>query len=853
MQTVDEPSEGLRAALPQKPAGGKALVRMLTHLEKRGFHALADAAVEKAVPEDAHASLEIFRLPNRPAAAPPTEGRARRGGARRAADAEAATAAAVAQEYADAALSAPPPSPPTASGPQWRSLGPWTVPNGQTYGSSRVNVSGRVAAIAVHPTNPARVLCGAAHGGVWESFNRGATWTPRTDYAATLTVGALAYDHRNPNTVYCGTGEGNWWSWLGAGILRSQDGGSTWATLCTAPFMGVGFYDLKVSPADSQRLVAATNNGLYVSHDGGVNWTRRRTSVTWAVDIAAGPVATAEMIAACADGVYRSADGGTTWTAVTISGAPARFDRLAVSLAPSNPSVAYAWGAVGAAAYLYRRAGNAWSAMPTPPGVSTGQAWYDWFLAAAPDTDATVYVGAIDSYRADLSGHVWSWTPLSNKGSSGDSIHPDQHAICFEPGRPGTVYIGCDGGLYRSDNRGVNFTHCNNGLVITEMEYLAQDFGTSRRLIGGTQDNGTEMWTGSSTWTHIADGDGGDCAINRTTPQTVFHTYYGMSPERSTTGGGFGSWAGITPPVPAGEGSPFYPPFECSASGGDTIAMAGAALYVSRNNGSNWTRLAYPAAGSASAMHVPTPNLVYVGTSDGRVLRSQWSGSAWGAVTALTTPRAGATVSDLKVDANNPQRIWATYSNTGGGRVFRSDDGGSHWTDCSAGGLPNLPIIAVEVDNWNSNRVWVAADLGVYQSLNGGANWTNYSASLPNCFIGDLIFHPHARVLRAGTRNRGVWEIPVDGWMTTPICGRQWVGQLAAHQTQRWFTFNWPATWHILWTVMPTTAFAGGAEVTWSVALERANSEFVTYWITVTNLSNVPISFEGRYAILSRY
>jgi hypothetical protein len=243
---------------------------------------------------------------------------------------------------------------------------------------------------------------------------------------------------------------------------------------------------------------------------------------------------------------------------------------------------------------------------------------------------------------------------------------------------------------------------------------------------------------------------------------------------------------------------------------------------------------------------------MYVGTRDGRIFRTQWSGSAWSALTALATPRANASMSDIKVDPNNAQRLWVTYSTINGGTVFRSDNGGTSWLNRTAG-LPPLPMITVEMDNANSNRIWVAADLGVYQSLDAGATWANFSATLPNCFIGDLLFHPHARVLRAGTRNRGVWEIPVDGWMTEPACATQFIGALTPNQTQRWFTFNWPATWHMIWTVMPTTPFAGGAQITWSVAVQRASAEFVTYWITVQNLTNVPVTFEGRYAILSRY
>lgn len=80
--------------------------------------------------------------------------------------------------------------------------------------------------------------------------------------------------------------------------------------------------------------------------------------------------------------------------------------------------------------------------------------------------------------------------------------------------------------------------------------------------------------------------------------------------------------------------------------------------------------------------------------------------------------------------------------------------------------------------------------------------------------------------------------------------GVQFVGTLQPHQTRRWFTFNWPAHWHVSWSVMPITPNPGGAEIQHSVAVERANDRFATYWITVTNLTGVPVNFEGRYAVL---
>lgn len=843
VQIADEPDP--ESAAKRIPGGG-ALVRLLQLVEARGYHDIAAAAIDAAVPDEAlglfYARAERFTSSPTRRVAQVSEAAAK------APDQTAGPAVppgveTIALDHIAAVQQA---GVPTGTGPQWRSLGPATIPNGQTYNSAvRVNVSGRVAAIAIDPHNPAHVLCGAANGGVWESFDRGGSWAPRTDYQATTAIGAIAFSPSNPATVYCGTGEGNWWSWLGIGVLRSSDGGTTWSTLCTNPFVGQGFYDLHVDPANANHLIAATTGGLYNSTDGGVTWTARRSTTTWAV-----AVGTGEMLAASSDGIWRSADGGVTWTSVALPGSPGSFDRIAVCIASSNPAVAYAWGAKGATSYLWRRAAGIWTAASSlPPGVSTGQAWYDWYCAAAPDRDNEVFLGAIEAYRGDLTGTTWTWFCTSNHTGAG--IHPDQHAIAFEPGNPNTIYCGSDGGLFRSPDRGNSWVHCNNGLVISEFEYIAQNVGSSRWLIGGTQDNGTDRWVGSPSWDHVADGDGGFVAVNFTTPTTVFHTYYNMSPEVSTGSGDWGSWTYIPPTTPAGEGSLFYPPMRCTDSDGTTVAIGGGALYVSRANGASWVRIAFPTAATASAICVPNSENVYVGVTDGRVFRITWNGTAWGTLTALTTPRASAYVSDLLVSAGNLNRIWATSTTTGGGRVFRSDNAGSTWTDCSAG-LPNLPVTAIEIDSRNANRVWVAMDRGVSQSLDGGADWADFSNGLPNAYVGDLCFHPSALVLRAGTRNRGMWEIPVDGWMTDPVCGVQFTGSLAANQTLRWFTFNWPATWHVIWTVMPTST-AAVPQITLTVQVQRASAEFATYWLTVQNLTAAPVNFEGRFCILSRY
>ena len=81
--------------------------------------------------------------------------------------------------------------------------------------------------------------------------------------------------------------------------------------------------------------------------------------------------------------------------------------------------------------------------------------------------------------------------------------------------------------------------------------------------------------------------------------------------------------------------------------------------------------------------------------------------------------------------------------------------------------------------------------------------------------------------------------------------GVQWTATLGASASGRWFTFGWAASSHIVWYMMPTSPRSGAPQLEWDVAVERANGNQCTYWITVRNLTPNPVTFEGRYAVLS--
>ena len=84
---------------------------------------------------------------------------------------------------------------------------------------------------------------------------------------------------------------------------------------------------------------------------------------------------------------------------------------------------------------------------------------------------------------------------------------------------------------------------------------------------------------------------------------------------------------------------------------------------------------------------------------------------------------------------------------------------------------------------------------------------------------------------------------------TNAFGGTQFTGTVAANGSGRWFTFNWPAQWHVVWTVVPTSTSAA-QELKWKVQVERSSFANITYWINVTNLTGTPVTFEARYNVL---
>ena len=137
------------------------------------------------------------------------------------------------------------------------------------------NVPGRTRAVIVDPDDPSHLswFAGSVSGGLWKTADGGASWQPLTDHLPNLAVSALAMAASDPDVIYMGTGEGfgNLDGVGGSGIFRSIDRGRSWVQL-SSTVQGSAFRFVNrmvVDPDDAQIVVAATNEGIFRTSDGG--------------------------------------------------------------------------------------------------------------------------------------------------------------------------------------------------------------------------------------------------------------------------------------------------------------------------------------------------------------------------------------------------------------------------------------------------------------------------------------------------------------------------------------------------------------------------------------------------------
>jgi photosystem II stability/assembly factor-like uncharacterized protein len=687
-----------------------------------------------------------------------------------------------------------PATPASPGGNNWVPLGPKAIPGGQSLGGARIVVTGRISGIAPDPTNANIIYVAAARGGIWKTSDAGLTWTPMSDNAASLAIGALAIAPSNPLVLYAGTGEGNILyyastfplnslneSYSGSGILHSSDGGVTWTVQGAAIFTGACFYRLAVYPTDANRAFGASSLGLYHTTNGGTNWTQLTNglpaisaAVIGATDVLFNPkTPTTAYVAFWGSGIYKTTNANAaspTWTKLAGGLPTTALGRISIAISPTSPLTLYALVAnisdSLAGLYVSNDGGTSWTSITAAGPVITVYGAYTSNVAVDISTPDVVYVSGLSLYKAVLSGTTWTVTDI------GQGIHADNHAFASHPTNHLVVYAGNDGGVYQSLDGGATWDDTfNEGLTITQFEFIDQHPTSDAVIIGGTQDNGTEQFRNSPAFYHSADGDGGFAGVDQSNPRNMLHTYFNPSPQRSTQGGAFSSWSDISAGLSGS--SLFYPPFAMDQTNSQNVAFGTSSIFLDSAQGTGgWpTSVALAGiSGDVSAISFLNSNLVYACSTSGQVYRLAKSGAGWTASAIHAAPLPTGYwiwgIAALPADVNTVVVVFAGFGTHHVWRGSVAPSGTSAvWSDISGTGanhVPDIPVNALSIDPVNPTHYYIGTDIGVFCTTDSGVNWQQFSDGLPNTAVYDLALHASTRLLRAATHGRGIWERRLD-------------------------------------------------------------------------------------------
>jgi photosystem II stability/assembly factor-like uncharacterized protein len=688
----------------------------------------------------------------------------------------------------------------------WYPVGPFNLPTNQT--GYMENGMGRINCMTFHPFNPASYIIGVAQGGAWKTVNNGQSWTPLTDNLPITRISDICIDPNDTNTMYISVCDFEYIGFglflngrkrnthYGLGVYKTTDGGNTWNPTGLSFQMTQGDASLirrvLVNPANSSNLIACGVSGMYISNNAGTTWTKTLDSLFWDLQQASSSPSTLYAASGWVQNsntgyanIYKSTNFGNSWTLLN-TGIPMQnaVQRVKLAVAPSDNNYVYAITVDTQnglyAVYKSTNAGSTWTQIN--PGVNLleggdgtgpgGQGNYDLGFCVSPTNRDLLYVGGVNLWGSSDGGQTWGpvaeWTT-----SNGPTIHGDIHYITTQP-LTGNYFVCSDGGVYRTNNMVISswgvgawptaWTKINNGLNITSFYRLSSSKNVSGLLMAGAQDNASFFFDGAG-WNTVIGGDGMDNYIDPSNNANVYgSSQYGYF-DWSTDGGVTFGWMG---PNVNGENAEWTTPIVGDDNTAGTLYCGFTNVTKSADEGMTWSAISsfpvnfsYDNEISAMAVANTDPNVLYVAkrvryefSVPGSVYHTANGGSTWTDITAgLPDSLYYTSVAINETDANAACVSMAGFS--AGNKVFCTSNAGASWQNITYN-LPNLPVNCVKYVP-GANMLMAATDVGIYTLPNGGNTWTSQSTGLPNVILSDIEFNVPANKIYLSTFGRGIW------------------------------------------------------------------------------------------------
>ena len=699
--------------------------------------------------------------------------------------------------------------------PAFRSIGP-------------AFMSGRIADVAIDPIQPNTWYVAAGSGNVWKTTNAGTTWKPIFDDYPSYSIGCVTIDPSNRHTIWVGTGENVSGRHVGYGdgVYLSHDGGQTFQNMGLKTSEHIS--KIVVDPRNSKTVFVAAQGplwspggerGLYKTIDGGKTWRCVLSKGQWTgvTDVVLDPTDPDVLYAAThqrhrtvwalldggpESGVFKSTDGGETWNELT-RGLPGEDKgKMSLAVSPQKHRVVYITielankdGERDGGIWRSENAGASWVKQSDYTSGGTGPHYYQE-IYPDPHRFDTFYHANVRLGRTDDGGKTFESVESNFK-------HVDNHAVAFHPTDPDFLLVGCDGGLYRSHDRGETFQFCAN-LPITQFYKVDVDYDEPfYHVAGGTQDNNsqygptrTKTNTGirNSDWRITIGGDGHDGAIDPKNPNII----YGESQQGfiSRFDRRTGETVRIRPQPEADEEELRFnwdSPILISPHSNTRIYFGSKKLHRSDDRGDTWTTISPDLSRNRNRFQLPImgrvwsvdamfdlyamsqygnltsisesplqEGLIYVGTDDGLIQVTEDGGENWRRIDKVYGVPEDSFVNDIKADLHDVDTVYAVFDNHKTGDfqpyLMRSRDRGRTW-DSIASDLPERHVVwRIVQDHVEKNLLFVGTEFGVFVSVDAGEHWTKVPGA-PTIPFRDLAIQTREHDLVGATFGRGFYVL----------------------------------------------------------------------------------------------
>jgi len=682
---------------------------------------------------------------------------------------------------------------------------------GRHIGPARM--SGRISCIDAVNKNPNILWVGAAGGGVWKSINQGTTFKAVFDEHS-QSIGTITIDQNHPDTVWVGTGE----VWtrnsvsIGTGIYRTINGGEKWELMGLPNSERIG--RILIDPSNPDIVYAAVlgalwgdseERGVYKTTDGGKSWNKLLyiSLSTGCADMVMDPENPSIIYASMWDfrrqayifrsggpgsGLFKSGDGGKTWNKIQ-SGLPAgTLGRIALAISPVKPHYLYALVESEKSA-LYRSSdqGSVWEKM-SDQTMMGDRPFYNSLLVPDPKERERIYKPGTSLWVSSNGGKIFQ-----SPSVTGGNYHSDTHALWVSPVDNRLIYMGTDGGVYISADKG-NTWRFVQSLPVSQFYHVSVDNNKPYNVYGGLQDNGS--WMGpskkpggirNSDWKNIGYGDGFYAYGDKTDPDITYSQYQGGRisrtnqrtgeskyikpfPEKDTEPLRF-NWN--TPAVFGKKTGWLYVGSQylfCSRDKGDSFERISPDLTTNDHNRQNQEKSGGLTIDNSTAENNTTifsvcespldENIIWAGTDDGNIQLTTDGGKTWSKLNnAVTGLPSLAFISHIDADNKNKNAAWVTVDAHRNGDmnpyVYYTEDLGKTWNSLATKDILGFCHV-IKQDPVNPNLIFLGTEMGLFVSIDHGKTWVRFKNKVPQTGIFDMAFQTSQNDLVLATHGRGI-------------------------------------------------------------------------------------------------